>query len=428
MICRKLLQNLVGMMLAVVSIGCTAAAGTPVALATSSQTPTQVPTGTPDPTPTTVKVSSFAECLALGYWIQSTYPRQCITNDGEIFTEALGEGVMYSRTYGDTTSHEAGRFITSTRDGGQLVVGGINHGCWVLKLDASGEKEWGSSFEQELRQELQHHSPGFTCLFARQNPEDGYVIVGQEYDLYSGLFRNSFFMMTLDREGNMVSGQVIAEKAGKVPYVDQDGNLIRLTSMGTSGRVTETLDGGYITVSQYPESSSESRTHMTKTDKNGNYVWDRNLCLDKNIQQAEEKEKKIVCSHNSHTYVWDVIQLQDGGFAVTGVSNGAWLLKTDANGNVEWIQDYSGGAGCALVQLPDESFLIAGYQHGDGLLIKTDGAGNMQWSKTFAGTGNYDIFRAMDQRPTGEITIMGETSFSGTDDLWLVGLDSTILK
>ncbi len=232
--------------------------------------------------------------------------------------------------------------------------------------------------------------------------------------------------MILDQEGNWMSGQAIAKKAGKIPYLDHDGNLIHLTSMGTSGRVTETIDGGYIVVSEYPDRSSESRTHITKTDKSGNYVWDRNLCLDENIQQAEEK--KIVCSHNSYTYVWDVIQLHDGSFVVAGVNNGTWLLKTDVNGNVEWIRSYSRGAACALIQLSDGGFLIAVYLPGDGLLIKTDSEGNMRWSKTFAGSSNYDGFMGLEQGLNGEIIVIGQRSSAGWDKLWLLGLDSTMLE
>jgi len=405
MIYRQLLKQLAGIALAVVLTGCSAPTGTPIVLITPYQTltstqeiltPTQISIITPTLTSTPVKASSE-------------------------------EGIIFNRTYGGTTSHNTGRFITSTRDGGYLITGSVNSGCWILKLDASGEKEWESSFEQELRQEIQHDSTGFLCLLARQTAKDGYVIMGQEYDLYSGWFQKSFFMMILDQEGNWMSGQVIAKKAGKIPYLDHDGNLIRLTLMGTSGRVTETLDGGYIVVSEYPDRSSESRTHMTKTDNNGNYVWDRNLCLDKNIQQAEEK--KIVCSHNSYTYIWDVIQLKDGSFAITGVSNGAWLLKTDVNGNVEWIRSYSQGAGSAVIQLPDESFLMAVYLRGDGLLIKTNSRGDMQWSKTFAGTGSYDGFMGIEQGRNGEIIVIGQSlSSAGWDALWMLGLDGTMLK
>jgi hypothetical protein len=410
-------------MLAIVLIGCAAQTDTPTAVDTHTQTPTQVLTITPNPTLTPVKISSFEECYGNG-WIQNTYPRQCVTNDGEIFTESLGEGVLYTKTYGEAKRHETGFFMTSTKDGGLLIAGEINHDCWVLKLDALGEKEWEAPFDYNLRQELQLSTGASRCLLARQTPNGDYVIMGRGYT-EGGAPPKPFFSVTLDHEGNWLSGQRIAEKAGKIPYLDHDGNIVRLTSIGTSGAVTETTDGGYIIVNQYPEGSENSSSHMTKTDQYGNYIWDRNLCLDENIQQAAEK--KIVCTRNSYNYIWDVIQLEDGSFLVTGVHHGAWLLKTDVNGNVKWIRSYSGGAGCALIQLSDGGFLIAGYSSGDGLLIKTDDGGNMQWSKTFAGISNYDIFRAMERRSNGEITIMGDTFVSGTEELWLVGLDSILL-
>src|SRR5262245_37898219 len=194
MICRKLLQPLIAVMLAVLVPGCTTPTETLLAPLTPSQTPvpTQVFTLTPNPTPTAVKISSFEECYA-GGWIQGTFPRQCITAAGELFTEALGEGVLFSKKYGSTTSYETGRFIISTSDGGYLVTGHANFSCWILKLDSSGDKQWEFAFEQELREALQHHSTGFSCLWARQLPDNGYVIMGQESDLYSGLFQNSFF-------------------------------------------------------------------------------------------------------------------------------------------------------------------------------------------------------------------------------------------
>jgi hypothetical protein len=62
--------------------------------------------------------------------------------------------------------------------------------------------------------------------------------------------------------------------------------------------------------------------------------------------------------------------------------------------------------------------------HDGGTLIKMDSAGNMQWSKTYGG----GTFTALEQGPNGEITIMGSTSSPGSIDLWLLAIDSTILK
>ena len=424
MIFGKLLQNLNRVLLAALLFGCTVPTESPITSATLPPTSvtTQVPTAPLISTPTPEHISRFEECIASsGSWLLGTYPRQCITKNGEIFIDALEEGIIFSRTYANTALREKGRFITSTSDGGYLIAGDANYGCWVLKLDASGEKEWESSFEEEIRKEVQLYDIGFSCFLARQTSDDGYVIMGKGFDLYTGLFKELFFLITLDRDGNMASGQVIAQKAGKTPSLAQDGRLVRLTSIGTLEQWTETADGSYIVVSKYPESSPESRTHITKTDEAGNYVWERNLCLDKNIQQTTEK--KVVCSQNS--YVRDVIQLQDGGFVMTGVLfAGDWLLKTDVDGNVEWIREY-GATGYALLPLSGGGFLIAGDQNGDGVVIKMDSDGLVQWSRTFGGMGTSDGFVGMEYGINGEITMMGSMDAKA---LWLLGLDIKIMK
>jgi hypothetical protein len=240
-----------------------------------------------------------------------------------------------------------------------------------------------------------------------------------------------FFTIKLDRDGKWVSVEAIAEKAGKVFYLDSDGKPVWLTSLGIEigmqRKVVETLDGGYAMAGPLPQDSSGSNIHIVKTDANGAFVWEKNLCRDKNIQQTWEKE--IVCSYN---YVNGVIQSQDGGYVMTGgLGMETWLIKMDTNGNLEWIQSFleeSPNTGNALMQLPDGGYLIAGSQlideQRDGMLIKTDSAGNLQWSRTFGGDQE-DWFRMMKQSPNSEIIIMGWTeSFGeGSHNTWLLGID-----
>lgn len=389
--------------------------------------PTQDSTATPIPTPTTAKISSFDECYSSGYRTLGTYPRQCITSNGETFTETLDEGVIFSETYGTTTS-QTGFFITSTRDDGYLIAGSAN-GCWMLKLDTNRETIWNSSFNEELGNEFQLEGASFWCWLARQTPGGDYVAMGTAYDSNFGQYRKTF-IITIGHQGNLMSSQLLAEKGTKIPYLDIDGNLVWLTSFGIPREVRGTLDGGYIIVGHYEQSSPDSNMHMIKTDKNGAYVWDKNLCQDKNIHQ--EWEEEIVCPYN---YVRDVIQLQDSSFVMTGVGNGAWLLKTDPNGNIEWIRSYEQEAsgGYAIVQMPDGGFLIASGKYvdqnqKDGMLIKTDSDGNLQWSRFFGGDKD-DSFMAMEQRPNGEIIVMGRTeSFDTGIYLWLLGIDSGVLQ
>ena len=420
--CRKWAQLVMVVIMAITLVACSAPKSS-IAPTTLPQTltPTQVLTVIPSPAPTSVKVSSFEECIASGVLIQNTFPRECISNNGKVFRE----GVVFSKIYG-TTASQSGRFITSTMDGGHLIAGG-EKGCWILKLDASSEVEWEASLSEELAQELQLEGATFWCWLARQTPDGDYVGMGTGYDADFGQFRKTF-MVTLTHRGNLVSGQLIAERGAKTPFLDQNGNLIWLTSFGIPREVRETLDGGYIIVGHFEQSSPDSGMHMIKTDKNGAYVWDKNLCLDKNIHQVWEE--KIVCSYN---YVRDVIQLQDGSFVITGVDNGTWLLKADTNGNIDWIQSYE-HKGFSLIQMPDGGFLIAGEQlvdqkQTDGMLIKTDSVGNLQWSRNLGGDKD-DGFVSIEQKPNGEIVIMGWSKSFGAGEtyLWLLGIDGKILE
>jgi hypothetical protein len=421
-------------MLTAILIGCTGPTDTAIIPTTFHQIPTQIPTLTPNPTPTSIQISNFEQCVtSLGSWLlEGYYPRQCVTESGKIFTEELKEvkedGIIYDKTYGGKTSDEIGRYITSTQDGGYLIIGEVGYGCWVRKVDAEGEEEWDSYFDQELFEELKFSTSGYRCLLARQTPVGSYVILGQGYEDFSSV-EKPFFTFTLDHEGNLLSGDVIAKKAGKISYLDQEGNLIRLTALGIPGGITETLDGGYAIVSNDPGNDTGSTIHLTKTDKRGAYIWDRNLCKDNNIQQTGEAE--IVCSYNVGL---DVIQLHDGSFVIIvnfviiGKGKGAWLLKTDVAGNVEWLKTYSsesGGSvsGYDLVALPDSGYLTLG-NHNGGTLTKMDDDGNIEWSRTYTG----GFFTKLEQGPNGEIAIMGSKSFAGSFDLWLLTIDTTVIK
>jgi hypothetical protein len=428
MSCGKWIQLIETVILAIVLAGCSTSE-IPIVPITPSQksTPTQDPTATASPMPAAVEISSFEECIDSGILVPDTFPRECIGNNEEIFRE----GVIFDKTYG-TTNNESGRFINSTIDGGYLIAGSAK-GCWVLKLDTSGETIWDASLSEELGQELQLERATFFCWLARETPVGDHVVMGTGYDANFGTFRRTF-MITLDPQGKLISGVLIIEKDDKTPYLDRDGNLIWLTSLGILREARETDDGGYIIVGHFEQSSPDSHMHMFKTDKNGGYLWDRDLCWDKNIHQ--DWEKNIVCSYN---YVRDVIQLHDGSFVIIGSHPGYWLLKTDSTGNIDWIKtlDFSG---YALIQMSDGGFLIAGnrpvdQKNIDGILIKTDSVGNIQWSRNIGGKNN-DGFVEIEQRPNGEIVLMGwsedligeEPPYFPNKRLWLLRVESKILE
>jgi hypothetical protein len=123
-----------------------------------------------------------------------------------------------------------------------------------------------------------------------------------------------------------------------------------------------------------------------------------------------------------------IIKTLDGGYAVLGFTNSTdgdvqgksssvndyWLLKLDANGNLEWNKTYGGSKddrGQSLAQTNDGGYVLTGYamsDDGDGSVnkgfhdnwvLKVDASGTILWEKSFGFSGHdhsYDIIEAQD--------------------------------
>ena len=91
-------------------------------------------------------------------------------------------------------------------------------------------------------------------------------------------------------------------------------------------------------------------------------------------------------------------QTSDGGYIMLGRSNSvgagdfdAWLIKTDAQGGVEWSKTYGDAyidEAYMVKELTGGGYIIAGMStsfgwSGEGWLIKTDTDGNVIWSKGY---------------------------------------------
>jgi len=132
-----------------------------------------------------------------------------------------------------------------------------------------------------------------------------------------------------------------------------------------------------------------------------------------------------------------LVETSDGGYALAGITRppGAglddiWLVKTDANGNMEWNQTYGGESveiAPSLVETSDGGYAIAGGTLSFGLsdydcwLVKTDANGNMEWNQTYGGE-HFDSAYALVETSDGGYALAGQTSSFGTgsNDFWLV--------
>jgi hypothetical protein len=110
-----------------------------------------------------------------------------------------------------------------------------------------------------------------------------------------------------------------------------------------------------------------------------------------------------------------LVEASDGGFVLSG---GSLLVKTDANGVMEWNQTYPVPTG-SLIETADGGYGIAG----GGSLAKLDLYGNLEWDQTYSGGSANSLIETSD----GGYALAGtldSLDSNGTTDFWLVKTDS----
>jgi hypothetical protein len=136
-----------------------------------------------------------------------------------------------------------------------------------------------------------------------------------------------------------------------------------------------------------------------------------------------------------------VQQTSDGGYIIAGSTSSygtglldVYLVKTDADGYVEWSRTFGGTdydwAECVR-QTSDGGYIVVGltmsYGAGffDAYMIKTDADGEEEWTRTF-GDILYDGAYSVEQTGDGGYVLTGFTVsyITGTSDVWLIRTDS----
>lgn len=178
--------------------------------------------------------------------------------------------------------------------------------------------------------------------------------------------------------------------------------------------VQQTSDGGFVLTGETASfGAGGSDVYLIKTDANGNEQWTRTF------------------GGSSDDRGSSVQQTTDGGYIIAGETSSfgaggsdVYLIKTDANGNEQWIR------GPSVHQTIGGGFIIAhnffsfGAGGGDVYLIKTDANGNQQWARTFGGSSD-DRGSSVQQTTDGGFIVAGTTySFgAGLSDVYLVKTD-----
>ncbi len=249
---------------------------------------------------------------------------------------------------------------------------------------------------------------------------------GTDYD-------NAFSVQQTSDGGYIVAGFTGSFGAGDYDIflikTDANGNLVWTKTYGGTDydwarSVQQTSDGGYI-VAGHTRSfgAGWDDLFLIKTDANGNILWAKTYWGTDTFE-------------GWHAY--SVQQTFDGGYIVAGKviffdASHIFLVKADANGNLQWAKIYGvyWDEARFVRQTSDGGYILAGYTYPssagglDIILIKTDANGNILWAKTYGG-GNYDLASSVQQTSDGGYIIASTTnSFgAGGDDILLIKTDA----
>ncbi len=205
--------------------------------------------------------------------------------------------------------------------------------------------------------------------------------------------------------------------------------------------VQKTTDGGYILAGYKYTSQNGGDYWIVKLNSNADIEWEKTY------------------GGNSFDVANNIQQTIDGGYIVAGYTNSndgdvtnnngstdAWILKLNANGNIEWQKTYGGSNSddlTSIKQTADGGYIAVGStasNDGDILnnqgytdvwIIKIANNGNLQWSKTFGGT-NGEIANDVQQITNGEYLIVAYTFSNNGDitnnhgsfDAWVIKINS----
>jgi hypothetical protein len=318
-----------------------------------------------------------------------------------LFTQSSYAQVSFAKNYGGT-SGEWAYSAQQTSDGGYIVAGGTHsfgagyYDIFLIKTDANWNIIWAKTYGG-TNDDIDY--------FVQQTSDGGYIVAGLTDSF--GAYWDDIFLIKTDANGNVIWAKTYGG-----------------TNVDGATSVQQTSDGGYIVAGEtWSFGAGIYDIFLIKTDANGNIIWAKTY-------------GGIV---NDRAY--SVQQTSDGEYIVAGYTNsfgaGGWdifLIKTDANGNVQWAKTYGGTDfdwAYSVQQTTDGGYIVAGRTDSFGagdydiFLIKTDANGNIIWAKTYGGT-NVDGATSVQQTTDGGYIVAGWTySFgAGGRDIFLIKTDA----
>jgi len=358
----------------------------------------------------------------------------------------LGEtGTRWAQAIGGS-KYDVASSIHPTADQGYIVGGYItrsdstNHRAWMAKLDSSGTVVWeriyGGKEETSFAEVLPTEDGGYIAvgiLPAKGKTSDAWVvrtsstgaIIWQKS--YGGTGSEWIYSLCPTPDGGWVAS------GGTTSSGDRDGDawLFKIDSAGTLlwqrayaitasdyegfWSVRPTSDGGYVAAGQVQTVGTHDGVDgawCVKTDSLGKVQWHR------------------VLGREGYTQDFlSVIQARDGGYVLAGYTNAfgagiedAWVLKLSSSGSLMWQRTYGGSQRDHIYevrQTVDGGYILAGRSASfgddsyDAWLLKLRPSGKVWWSKVYGGE-EFDEAHSLNVTEDGGFCVAGSSSSYGT--------------
>jgi len=272
----------------------------------------------------------------------------------------------FQKIYGGS-GDEQGEAVVATLDGGYAIAGYTSsfgaggEDVFIIKTDNSGNIQWQKTYGES------GNDNGWPVTMA-QTPDSGFVVGA--YTLSFAASDWDFYIIKVDKNGLIQWSSKYASAGGKEEasdiFITANGDII---ICGTDNL------GGFGSADGF----------MIKLDMNGNEIWRKNYGGNNNdhfVQVMELASGNLIVGANTKTY----------GPGATA----AYMVKTDATGNLIWDFTYGGNQLDAFISCdltPNNEIIAVGitdsYGAGqfDFLLVKLDTNGTVIWSKTYGGPG-----------------------------------------
>ena len=311
-------------------------------------------------------------------------------------TGSAGSQTVVHDTLISLAGEDWGMSIDNTSDGGSVIVGGSyeiisGYGdAIIVKLDAQGDTMWTKKYGDGYWQRI---------YTVHQTADNGYIATGNSWDANS---QTDTYTIKFDANGEIVW----EKKYGGSGW--EATNAVSLTNDNSyivCGR-TETYGVGAM--------PGVPNIYLLKLDANGDTLWTKAI------------------GGTGWEDAHDVKQTADNGYIVVGatssvgVNTDLYVVKTDANGAVQWERNYGGNfwdEARHVEILSGGGYVVCGFKNantdmngnpvgGDFYLLRLDANGDTLWTKTYGGTSTEQA-NVVRETSDGGFILGGETESFG---------------